>query len=97
MIVLAVTQRTDLVDLEDPQVRKRDCGRLEPWDVLPVIEYPNGWRVASGEGVVVPLDLARYPASASRGGWTDPPEGPPLLVSWDGGAPDRLSSRHPGQ
>ena len=73
MIVLAVTQRTDhLVDLEDPQV-ERIGGRLEPPPgTFSRFSYPNGWRVASGEGVVVPLNLPPR-ARIRLTGWLDGP------------------------
>jgi hypothetical protein len=98
--VLALTQRTDhLVDLEDPQV-ERIGGRPEPPPgTFSRFSYPNGWRVANAEGVVVPLNLPRR-ARLRLMGWLDGParEGATLIVTWDAGAPDRLlvSSPVPG-
>ncbi|OFV80075.1 MAG: hypothetical protein A2Y78_14850 [Acidobacteria bacterium RBG_13_68_16] len=90
--VLAVTQRTDhVVDLEDPQVEKIG-GRLEPPPgTFSRFSYPNGWRVADAEGVVVPLNLPQR-AGLALVGWLDGPsrEGAALLVSWDGAAPTRV-------
>ena len=99
-VVLVVTQRTDhLVDLEDPQV-ERIGGRLEPPPgTFSRFSYPNGWRVANAEGVVVPLNLPPH-ARIRLAGWLDGSarDGATLLLSWDGGATDRLlvSSPVPG-
>jgi hypothetical protein len=99
-VVLAVTQRTDhVVELEDPQV-ERIGGRLEPPPgTFSRFSYPNGWRVADGEGIVVPLNLPAR-ARLRLEGWLDGAarEGATLLVSWDGGTPKRLlvSSPVPG-
>jgi hypothetical protein len=98
--VLAVTQRTDhVVELEDPQV-ERIGGRLEPPPgTFSRFSYPNGWRVADREGMVVPLNLPPR-ARLRLEGWLDGParQGATLLVSWDGGTPKRLlvSSPVPG-
>jgi hypothetical protein len=99
-VVLAVTQRTDhIVELEDPQV-ERIGGRLEPAPgTFSRFSHPNGWRVADGEGIVVPLNLPPH-ARLRLEGWLDRAarEGATLLVSWDGGTPKRLlvSSPVPG-
>jgi hypothetical protein len=99
-VVLAVTQRTDhVVELEDPQVQ-RIGGRLEPPPgTFSRFSYPNGWRVADGEGIVVPLNLPAR-ARLRLEGWLDGAarQGANLLVSWDGGTPKRLlvSSPVPG-
>jgi hypothetical protein len=91
-VVLAATQRTDhVVELEDPQV-ERIGGRPEPPPgTFSRFSYPNGWRVADGEGIVVPLNLPPR-ARLRLEGWLDGAarEGATLLVSWDGGTPKRL-------
>jgi hypothetical protein len=98
--VLVVTQRTDrVVELEDPQV-ERIGGRLEPPPgTFSRFSYPNGWRVADGEGIVVPLNLPAR-ARLRLEGWLDGAarQGATLLVRWDGGTPKQLlvSSPVPG-
>jgi hypothetical protein len=98
--LLVLTQRTDrMVDLEDPQVEWIGGRPEPPAGTFSRYSRPNGWRIADGEGVVVPLNLPPR-ARLRLTGWLDGParEGATLLVSWDGGARDRLlvSSPVPG-
>jgi hypothetical protein len=95
--ILVLTLRTDrVVELEDPQV-ERIGGRPEPPPgTFSRFSYPNGWRVASGEGVVVPLNLPPR-AHLRLEGWLDGParDGAALSMSWDGGAPTSLKVSGP--
>jgi hypothetical protein len=73
-----------VVEIEDAQVEHRG-GRVEPpagtWSTY---LYPRGWRVASGESVVIPLRLA--PGSrVTLVGWLlgAARQGSTLTVAWD--------------
>ena len=87
IVVAAVSQRVDrVVDIEEPQVARLG-GRPEPPEgTFSRFTYPNGWRIADGEGVEVPLNL---PAGARLevAGWLDgaAQQGAALAVQWDGG------------
>jgi hypothetical protein len=96
-VVLVLTQRLDrVVELEDPQIQ-RIAGKSEPPPgTFSRSAYPNGWRVANDEGVVVPLNLPPR-AHLRLEGWLDGParEGAALNVSWDGGAATHLKVSGP--
>lgn len=83
--VLAVRTRTDrIVEIEEPQVGHLG-GRMEPPEgTFSRFTVPNGWRIAGGEGIEVPLNL---PAGAKVAalGWLDGPaqNGATLAVTWD--------------
>jgi hypothetical protein len=97
--VLVLTLRTDrVVEIEDPQV-ERIGGRPEPPPgTFSRFLHPQGWRIASGEGVVVPLNLPAH-ARVRVEGWLDGQarEGCAVLASWDGGASERTPVRGVGE
>jgi hypothetical protein len=88
-LITAVALRHDrVVELEGAQVRRLG-GRIEPppgtWSVY---RRPGGWRVAGGEGVEAPLNLAAG-AAVRLEGWLDGAtrSGAAIEASWDGAAP----------
>jgi hypothetical protein len=91
-VILTLTQRFDrVVELEDPQV-ERIGGRPEPPPgTFSRSAFPNGWRVADGEGVVVPLHL-RGGMPLRLEGWLEgsAQAGAALVMSWDGGPTQRI-------
>jgi hypothetical protein len=93
-MLIVLTQRFDsVVELEDPQVQ-RIGGRPEPPPgTFSRSAHANGWRLADGDGVVVPLNLP--PRVRLRlEGWLDGPaqDGSVVLVSWDGGLAQRIAA-----
>jgi hypothetical protein len=84
-LLVALHGRTDrVVEVEDPQV-SRLGGVLEPPEgTFSRFRRPNGWRLAGGDAVEVPL---RLPAGAAPRleGWLDgaAARGATLEVSWD--------------
>ena len=88
-IVLGLMLRTDrVVELEDPQVTHIGGSLQPPPGTYSRFLYPNGWRVADGEGVAVPLNLPAH-ARVRLEGWLEgaAQRGADLAVSWDGAAP----------
>ncbi len=89
LLVVAVRTRSDrVVEAEEPQVGHLG-GRTEPPEgAFSRFTVPNGWRIAGGEGIEVPLNL---PAGArvDAQGWLAGPaqQGAALAVSWDDLAP----------
>jgi len=87
-LLLAVHVRTDrVVELEAAQVIRRGGSPVPPEGTFSSFSYRNGWRLADGNGVTVPLNLP-VGATVSAEGWVDG-EGPgaTLLASWDGAPP----------
>lgn len=74
-----------VVELEDPQVEHRG-GVLEPhpgaWSRF---LYPNGWRLFSGDSVVVPLNVT-VARDVVLAGWVEGGEGE-VCYAYDGAAP----------
>ncbi|MFI5165476.1 MAG: hypothetical protein ACHQQS_02565 [Thermoanaerobaculales bacterium] len=99
-VVVAVTQRFDrVVEIEDPQVRRLG-GTVEPPEgTFARWSYPNGWRIANGEGVEIPLNMP-VSAKVRLEGWLDGAarQGAALRLAWDGsdGEEQRLSGETPG-
>ncbi|HUK13992.1 MAG TPA: hypothetical protein VLW17_11885 [Thermoanaerobaculaceae bacterium] len=90
--VAVLTARFDrVVELEDPQVVALG-GKLEPPEgTFARFTVPNGWRLADGEAVEVPLHLA----SGSRlrlEGWAEGAAGSSgaVIASWPGAPPVRI-------
>ena len=85
-VALVVTQRYDqVVEIEDPQVR-RIGGTIEPPEgTFSRWSYPNGWRIANGEGVEIPAKLAGA-ARLRLEGWLEGAarDGAALRLTWDG-------------
>lgn len=90
-LVLTLHMRDDrVVELEDPQVTHIG-GRIEPPPgTFSRFLHPNGWRVADGEGVAVPLHLPARSALRIEG-WLEgaAQQGATLEVGWDSGAVTR--------
>jgi hypothetical protein len=91
LVVTLHVRHDAVIEVEDPQVTHLG-GRLEP----PLLTfgrylYPNGWQVGTGEGVVVPLNLAAHVRLALEG-WLQGSarEGADLVVSWDSGPSERV-------
>jgi hypothetical protein len=99
-VVLAVTQRFDqVVEVEDPQVRRLG-GTVEPPEgTFSRWAYPNGWRIANGEGVEIPLNVP-VRAKVRLEGWLDGTarQGAALRLAWDesGGEEQRVLGATPG-
>jgi len=92
-LITALALRHDrVVELEGAQVRRLG-GRIEPppgtWSVY---RRPGGWRVAGGEGIEAPLNLAEGVAVRLEG-WLDgaAQSGASIEASWDGAAPAVLA------
>jgi hypothetical protein len=84
LVVLRVG-RDRVVEVEDPQVVKL-AGALEPpIGTFSRYGFPNGWRLAAGEGVEIPLHLGQAPGVVLEG-WLDGAarDGATLSVSWNG-------------
>ena len=84
LVVLRVG-RDRVVEVEDPQVVKLG-GTLEPpIGTFSRYGFPNGWRLAAGEGVEIPLHLGQAPGVVLEG-WLDGAarDGATLSVSWNG-------------
>ena len=99
-VVLGFTQRTDrVVELEDPQVTHLGGTVEPPPGTFARYSFPNGWRLAAGDGVEAPLNLPAH-ASVRLEGWLEGPatRGAELAVSWDGAAPVgmRIAAVAPG-
>jgi hypothetical protein len=91
--LIVLTQRFDrVVELEDPQVERLGGKPEPPPGTFSRSAHANGWRLADGEGVVVPLNLP--PRTRLRlDGWLDGPaqSGAAVLVGWDGRAARRIA------
>ncbi len=99
-LILVLTERTDrVVELEDPQVVRLGGTVEPPSGTFARYSVPNGWRVAAGDGVEVPLNLPAH-ASVRLEGWLEGPaqRGAEFAVSWDGAAPApvRVAAVGPG-
>ncbi|MGV8041743.1 MAG: hypothetical protein AB2L07_17340 [Thermoanaerobaculaceae bacterium] len=95
LAVLAARPDT-VVELEDPQVRRRG-GQLDPPPGT-FMRYlvPNGWRLADGEAVEVPLRLA--PRAMPRLALAvDGPGLAELSVRWGGGADQTVRVQGPAR
>jgi len=88
LAVALVTGRSDrIVEIEEPQVARLG-GRTEPPEgTFSRFLQPNGWRLADGEAVEIPLKVPAF-ASFVAQGWLDgaAQKGAALEASWDGGA-----------
>jgi hypothetical protein len=88
LVVTLVTRRLDgVVEIEEPQV-ERLGGVIEPPEgTFSRFLQPNGWRIADGDGVVVPLNLAAGD-TVTLAGWIDgaAQRGAWLRVRWDDGS-----------
>jgi hypothetical protein len=87
LVITAVTQRLDgVVEVEEPQVERLGGVTEPPEGTFSRFLQPNGWRIADGDGVVVPLNLAAGDAVTLEG-WLDgaAQRGAGLLVRWDDG------------
>jgi hypothetical protein len=73
------------VELEDPQIVKLGGVLEPPIGTFSRYGFPNGWRIAAGEGVEVPLNLGTV-ASVEVEGWLDgaAQQGAALHASWNG-------------
>jgi hypothetical protein len=91
--VVAVRARVDrVVEVEEPQVAHLG-GRTEPPEgSFSRFTVPNGWRLGSGDGVIVPLNLPGG-ATIVAEGWLDgaAQRGVVLAAGWDGGEPTEVS------
>ncbi len=91
LITTLALRHDRIVELEGAQVRRLG-GRIEPppgtWSVY---RRPGGWRVAGGEGVEAPLNLAEG-ATVRLEGWLDGAagSGASIEASWDGAPPAAL-------
>jgi hypothetical protein len=100
-LVVAVRVRTDsVVEIEEPQV-ERIGGRTEPPEgTFSRFTVRNGWRVANGDGVGVPLNLPARTGVVVEG-WLDgaAQQGATLVVRWDDGGAVTVpwSGRGPGR
>ncbi len=86
-LALAVSTRCDrVVEVEGPQVRHRGGRPVPPEGTFSRFTYRNGWRVANGESVTVPLKLPQR-ASVVLEGWVVGPaqRGTELALRWDDG------------
>jgi hypothetical protein len=99
LAVAVVTNRVDrVVDIEEPQVA-RFGGRSEPPEgTFSRFTYPNGWRIADGEAVEVPLNLPPG-ARLEIAGWLEGAlqQGGALAVQWDEGDPVETRVRGRGR
>ena len=87
-IVAAHVRHDRQVELEDPQIAHLG-GQLEPPpEQMSRFLFPNGWRLADGDRVIIPLSVTPG-TPVFLEGWLDGESvaGASLLVSWDGGAP----------
>jgi len=95
VFIVILTNRVDsTVELEDPQVDHLG-GTIEPKEgTYSRFLLPNGWRVADGEGVRVPLNLPEH-ARLRLEGWLEGPArtGAELRVRWDAAEPLRVPVR----
>jgi len=85
LVVAVVTQRVDrVVEVEEPQVARLGGSPEPPEGTFSRFTYPNGWRLADGDAVAVPLNL---PAGArlELEGWLDggARQGARLAMQWD--------------
>ncbi len=93
-LVVALHQRLDtFVEVEERQVR-RIGGRPEPPEgTYSRFRHRNGWRIADGEGIEVPLRLPER-AHLRLEGWLDghAREGVEFLAAWNGADPERIEA-----
>jgi hypothetical protein len=91
-LVVALHQRLDtIVEVEERQVRGLG-GRPEPPEgTYSRFRHRNGWRIADGQGIEVPLRLPER-ADLRLEGWLDghARDGVVFLAAWDGAAPERV-------
>jgi hypothetical protein len=90
--LVVLTQRFDrVVELEDPQIQHLGGRPEPPPGTFSRFSHPNGWRLADGDAVLVPLHLPPR-AHIRLTGWLEGPaqEGAAVLVSWDGAAAQRI-------
>jgi hypothetical protein len=91
-LAFAVATRCDrVVEAEAPQVRRRGGRIVPPAGTQSRFSYRNGWRVANGEGVIVPLKLPPR-ASVWLEGWLAgrAQQGARLEIRWDDGRKDTV-------
>lgn len=85
-VVLVLHARVDrVVEVEDAQVVKLGGSLEPPVGTFSRYGFANGWRLADGEGVEIPLHLGAAGALAVRG-WLEGParDGATLVLSWNG-------------
>jgi hypothetical protein len=91
-LAVAVTSRCDrVVEVEAPQVRRRGGKPVPPTGTFSRFTYRNGWQLADGESVVIPLKLPAR-ASLQLEGWLlgTAQRGAELAVRWDDGPATNL-------
>ena|GEM_PF-1199975 len=96
-VIAVLAVRTDtVVEIEDPQVRRRG-GQLDPPPGT-FMRYlvPNGWRLADGEAVEIPLRLASQ-AMPRLALAVDGPDRAELSVRWDDRLVQTIELHGPGR
>ncbi len=90
-LVVTLDSRLDtVVEAEAAQVRRVGGRPVPPRGTMSRSSYPNGWRLAAGNQLVVPLRV-RSGAPVLLEGWVTPADGEAALqVGWDDGEGNEL-------